>query len=165
MGTYIREFFEEERKGCIFGILSKYYFRNHFFHFMVSSKKTVRSIQSWSLESFSAEVFHSFWPIYHYQRRRGMALAQKSLFQPSLTIRHKYPNRYKHNQVSELIILGRIWRKVSSRDKKVWCLEVSHEDFDFFYLSSSRYFRSVKRLIRRKFSKQHHKLKGERLQG
>ena len=49
---------------------------------------------------------------------------------PSLTILQKYPNRGKYHRVSEQIILGWVWRKVSSRDKEGWCLEVSPEDFD-----------------------------------
>ena len=42
----------------------------------------VRSIESWELESFSVEVFHYFQPICHYQRIRGLVLAQKDVFQP-----------------------------------------------------------------------------------
>ena len=76
------------------------------------------------------------------KKKRSGVCAKGSIFSrvlhPYLTIRQKYPNRDKHNQIYELIIFGRVWRKVSSRDKEGWCLEVSHKDFDNFSFFKQR---------------------------
>ena len=34
--------------------------------------------------------------------------------------------------------MGRVWRKVSEREKERWCLEVSHEDFNGFLVVKQR---------------------------
>ena len=76
------------------------------------------------------------------KKKRAGVGAKGSIFsrliQPSPTIRLNYPSRDKNHQFSELIILGRVWRKVSLWDKEGWCLEVSHEDFDDFLFVKHR---------------------------
>ena len=61
-----------------------------------------------------------------------------SFLRPYCAIQQKYPNMEKHHGVSELIILGRVWKKVSSQDNEGWCLEVSHEDVDDYLFFEHR---------------------------
>ena len=134
MGTYIHNFLEEkERNGDQESLMTLLSGTTVAILWRTLQKKLevyklgIGIFLSWSFPLFSAEMPRS-------NKKRASIGTKVSVFSrflhPSFTIQQRYPNRGKHHRVSELIILGRMWRKVSSRDKEGWCLEVSHEDFN-----------------------------------
>ena len=83
------------------------------------TKLGIRNVLSQKNSLFSAEVPQS--------KKESVRISVKgSVFSrflnPFLTIQQKYPKRDKYHRVSKLIILGRVCRKFSSRDKEGWCL-------------------------------------------
>ena len=170
MRTYICEFFEEKIKEWIFGILSNYYFHNLCGHFMEDFTKKVRSIQSWALGFFSVEFFHYFRPICHDQRRRDPVLARNALlsaafFTPPVPSGIITPTGTNTIDFPKWLSWEGCGGKsvYDTRKDGVWRCPTRISTV--YYLSSRGWFRLTKRVMRRQFSKQHHKLKRERLQG
>ena len=133
-GNTYSQVFREKKKVMGVREPQRIFFPEKLWPFMTDPTKKIRIIQSLALKIFSVEVLHYFRLRCHDQRRRGPVLDQKAPFSDAsstptsssdiITLTSK-----KNHQFSELIILGRVWRKLSLLDKEGWCLEVSHEDF------------------------------------